>query len=137
MDDQLGLFIDNQKDFLNFLKTRYSLFHESNFFFRDLHYGVMAYLKLNKRGTSYAPSEDLAWRIVKAYEEAKIFMRIDERTWMLNYLPFKKAPTKPAIPAKPVPAPKPVAAPPASLRIVASSSAAKPEAMVQGSALGS
>jgi hypothetical protein len=38
----------NSKDVLEFLKERYPLYHLSNIFFRDVHYGVREYLE--KRG---------------------------------------------------------------------------------------
>ena len=52
--DQMKLFTEQQKEFLEFLKTRYNLFHASNVFFRDLHYGVMTFLELhNEKHPSY------------------------------------------------------------------------------------
>jgi len=109
MNDSLKLFVEKQQDFLKFLKTRFNLFHESNVFFRDLHYGVMAFLRMNELPDPYSRSEDLARRIIASYEDSNIFLRIDERTWMLNYLPFKKPAVKAVPTAKP--AAKPTATP--------------------------
>ncbi len=95
------LFIGKQAEFLNFLKLRYSLFHLSNIFFRDLHYGIMAFLEMNHLPHAYAPSEELTRRVLVAYEQSGILVRIDERTWMLNYAAFKKAPPKTTTPPKP------------------------------------
>jgi hypothetical protein len=103
MEYRPELFIDKRQDFLGFLKTRYSLFHLSNLFFRDLHYGVMAFLEMNKLPHAYSKSEDLARQVIEGYEKTGLLIRIDDRSWMLNYLPFKKAPTKPTAPAKPTP----------------------------------
>ena len=111
------LFTEKQKEFLDFLRTRYSLFHQSNLFFRDLHYGVMAFLQMNGLPNAYTPSEALAHRVIVAYENAGIFLRMDDRSWMLNYLPFKKAVTKvpaPAAATTPGPKPAPPKAAPAS-----------------------
>jgi hypothetical protein len=103
MNDQRSLFVEKKQEFLNFLKTRYSVFHESNVFFRDLHYGVMAFLEINGFPKRYASSEILTEQVIKDYEESKILLRIDSRTWMVNYPPFKKPLLKPAVAAKTAP----------------------------------
>ncbi len=126
MEYKTDLFVDKRGDFLNFLKTRYSLFHLSNLFFRDLHYGVMAFLEMNGLPHAYSPSEDLAHRVVDVYEKGGVLVPIDSRSWMLNYLPFKKPPVKPAAPPKPaVPAEKPVSdqKPPAAKTTAAAATA--------------
>ena len=112
--DALNLFVEKKQDFLNYLKSRFSLFHESNVFFRDLHYGVMAFLQMNRLPVQYSSSEDLTKRVIAAFEEAKLLLRIDERTWMLNYAAFRKAPAKQAVPAKPAPKQAPPSNPGAS-----------------------
>jgi hypothetical protein len=96
-----NIFVDKRKEFMDFLRTRFSVFHESNVFFRDLHYGVMAFLKMNGQKNGYTPSEDLTRQVISAYELSNIFVRIDDRTWMLNYPLFRKPSTKPAPAAKP------------------------------------
>ncbi len=101
MKIRTDLFIQKKKEFLDFLKSRYSLFHLSNIFFRDVHYGVMAFLEMNGLPRAYIPAEELAREVIAAYEQEGLLTRIDERSWMLNYPPFRKPPTKPpAAPAK-------------------------------------
>jgi len=99
----VNIFVEKQKEFLGFLKTRFNLFHESNVFFRDIHYGVMAFLQMNGMPSQYSSTEELAIQVVKSYEAAKVLIRIDDRSWMLNYPAFKKIPAKPVAPAKSVP----------------------------------
>ncbi len=106
MEYGLSLFTDKRTDFLGFLRTRYSLFHLSNIFFRDLHYGVMAFLEMHGFSHAYTPSEDLTRRVISTYEKEGLLLPIDPRTWMLNYQPFRKAPAKQAAAAA---TPKPVA----------------------------
>jgi hypothetical protein len=109
MNDPATIFVEKQKEFLNFLRTRINIFHESNVFFRDLHYGVMGFLQINGLPNRYSLAEDLTWEVIAAYERAKVLIRIDERSWMVNYPMFKKPPVKAAMPAKPVaPAVRPV-----------------------------
>ena len=42
--DPVTIIVENQKDFLKYLKSKFPLYHLSNIFFRDFHYGVMNYL---------------------------------------------------------------------------------------------
>lgn len=107
-------FTDKQTEFLGFLKSKFSLFHESNVFFRDLHYGVMAFLQMNRLSNTYSGSEQLTWEVVRTYENSKVFIPVGERTWMLNYPAFRKPTMKVAPPSKPVakPAVVPAAAVP-------------------------
>jgi hypothetical protein len=83
MNDPVEMFVDKQKEFLSFLKTRFNVFHESNVFFRDLHYGVMAFLQINALPSRYSSSEELTKQVVAAYEEMNILVRIDDRSWMM------------------------------------------------------
>ncbi len=101
MNDPVKMFVDRQKDFLSFFKTRFNIFHESNVFFRDLHYGVMAFLQMNGLPNRYSSSEELTKQVVAAYEGMNVLVRIDDRSWMMNYPLFKKAPVKAVVPAKP------------------------------------
>lgn len=81
--------IDNQTEFLKFLKSRFPLIHKSNFFFRDLHYGVMQYLgEKNGRRLKYSETEQIAREVGEAFERSGIFKRIDQQTWLVNYPEF-------------------------------------------------
>jgi hypothetical protein len=101
MLEHLPLFIDKRTDFLKFLKAKYHLYHLSNVFFRDIHYGVMAFLELNKIKYKYLEAEELARKVIESLEEAGILKKVDKLTWVLHYPEFKKPPVKPAAPAKP------------------------------------
>lgn len=113
MNEQLKLLVDNQKDFLKFLKAKYHLYHLSNVFFRDIHYGVMAYLELNHMKHKYAPTEELSRKVVESLEQANILKNVGHLAWVLTYPEFKKPSVKPAAPAKPAaPVAKPASAQP-------------------------
>ena len=101
MLEHLKLFTDKQADFLKFLKVKYHLYHLSNVFFRDLHYGVMAFLELNKIKFKYLEAEDLTKKVIDELEETNILKKVDKLTWVLHYPEFKKPTVKPAAPAKP------------------------------------
>jgi hypothetical protein len=106
MTEQIKLFEEKRSDFLKFLKAKYYLYHLSNVFFRDMHYGVMAYLEINKIKYKYLEAEDLTRKVIDSLEGANILRKIDKLTWVLNFPEFKKPAVKPAAPAKPA-APKP------------------------------
>ncbi len=103
----LDIFLNNQADFLKFLKSKFTLIHASNVFFRDLHYGVMAYVEEKEsRKVKYIEAEKLTHDIIAALEQKGILKKIDNQSWILNYPEF-------ALP-KIAPAPKPAAAKPAA-----------------------
>jgi hypothetical protein len=130
MEDQLKLFVENQKDFLKFLKAKFHLYHLSNVFFRDIHYGVMAYLDLNSVKYRYTKAEELTWKIIESLEKANILKEVDHQAWVLLYPEFKKPPVKPAVatkPAAPVKATAPAPKPAVSAAKPATSSVAQKE----------
>jgi hypothetical protein len=73
-----------QQMFLDYLKAKFPVFHNSNFFFRDLHYGIKSYFE--KRGTelSYSDSEHVARLYTEHLEEEKIFVKITDKTWRVD-----------------------------------------------------
>ncbi len=110
LNGRLTFLLENQKDLLSFLRTKYKLFHLSNVFFRDLHYGVMSYLEWKDKPLQYSAGEDLTKQLIAKLESAGILKNVDRRAFLLQYPEFKKPPVKPAVPARPaVPAAKPAA----------------------------
>ncbi len=110
MDRNLRLLTDNLKDFMLYLKSRYSLFHLSNVFFRDIHYGIMSYLETKRVKLGYGQAEQLAGRLIEELERSNILKPIKGGSWMLNYSEFRKPPAKPEAPPKPAAAaPRPAA----------------------------
>lgn len=101
MEDKLALITENSKEFLKFLKSRYLLIHQSNVFFRDIHYGVMAYLELNRRRYRYIEAEELAHDVIASLVKSDILKSVDNKTWLLNYPEFKLVSKQPAVAAKP------------------------------------
>jgi hypothetical protein len=74
--------------FLKFLKAKYPFFHNSNFFFRDLQFGLQKYLEKKGIKISNKESEELANRLGDYLEEKKIFIRVNLFGWRLNYPEF-------------------------------------------------
>ena len=82
------MIIGNIADFLKFLKTRITMIHMSNVFFRDLHYGTMAYLEKSGKKLSYAKAEPIAREVAESLEKSGVFRQIDRQSWLLNYPEF-------------------------------------------------
>lgn len=76
------------KQFLSFLKARYPLFHNSNFFYRDFQYGIRKYLEVKGIEISYAESDKLARELASHFQQKKIFIPVDDRGWTVNYPEF-------------------------------------------------
>lgn len=122
----LMFLLDNQKDLLSFLKTKYKLFHLSNVFFRDIHYGVMSFLEWKDKPLQYAAAETLTKQLIEKLEVGGVLKSVDRQAFVLQYPEFKKPQVKQAAPAKPAaPAAKPSS--PATPASVAAPRAAEPK----------
>ncbi len=80
--------INNETEFLKFLKSKFTLIHMSNVFFRDFHYGVMSYLADHGFKLKYHDAEKAATEVATAFEKKGILKRIDFQSWKLNYPDF-------------------------------------------------
>jgi hypothetical protein len=95
----LEFVLDNFTEVLKFLKSRFPMYHRSNFFFRDVQYGVQTMLEDRGVKVRYAEAEKIARALVEKLEREEIFQPIDRQTWAVHYPEFKTPPVKPA--AKP------------------------------------
>lgn len=73
---------------LNYLKAKFPLFHNSNFFFRDFHYGLRKYLEKKGIKLNYQDAEEVAEDVGKFLESQGIFVKIDRQSWKINYQEF-------------------------------------------------
>jgi hypothetical protein len=80
--------LHNQKDFLKYLKAKFVLIHMSNLFFRDLHYGVMAYLRDHGMRAGYTTADDIARKVAAGLEQSGVLKKIDHQSWLLLYPEF-------------------------------------------------
>jgi hypothetical protein len=92
--------MSNQKEVLEFLKSRFPMFHLSNFFFRDVQYGITMMLEEKGMRVRYSEAEKIARAFVEKLEHARIFKPIDRQSWVLNHPEFKTPASKPSAPAK-------------------------------------
>jgi hypothetical protein len=101
MTDTLKEIIDSNESFLGFLKSRTELYHLSNVFFRDFHYGIMAYAGTKRKRISYGRGEELAKELVSMLELSGILRPIKPGSWMLNFPEFRKPSSKSEAATKP------------------------------------
>ena len=85
---EVDAIINNTTEFLRYLKSKFTLIHMSNFFFRDFHYGVMSYLKEHGMNVKYNEAETIAREVGVALEKNGIFKKVDHQSWLLNYPEF-------------------------------------------------
>ena len=94
----------NTTEYLKFLKSKFKIYHLSNIFFRDMHYGTMEYLTKKGIKISYLDAEAVTQEVATHLEGNGVLKRMDKQTFLLNYPEFW-LPRKEVAP----PAPKPAA----------------------------
>lgn len=92
MDKNISKYFDQLKNdqtiFLNFLKAKYPLFHNSNFFFRDFQYGIKRYFEKKGILLSYEKAEKIAKELSMYFESQGIFIRANDLGWKVNFPEF-------------------------------------------------
>lgn len=92
MDKTVTKYFDQLKSdhsiLLNFLRAKFPLFHNSNFFYRDFHYGIKRYLEKKGIFVSYEKAEMIAKELSKYFESQGIFVRTNSLGWKINYPEF-------------------------------------------------
>ncbi len=81
--------LKNEKQiFLNYLRSKFPIFHNSNFFYRDFQYGLKSFLE--KKGTTltYNNLTNLTKQLSEFYESEGIFVRTSSQGWKVNYPDF-------------------------------------------------
>lgn len=82
--------------FLSYLKAKFPLFHNSNFFARDFEYGLKGFLEKKGIYLAFREVEKLSLLLSDYYEKQGIFIRTNAQGWTLNYPEFST--TKPGDP---------------------------------------
>ncbi len=87
----LNLLKSNESELLNYLKARFPVFHNSNFFFRDFQYGIRSFLEKKEIKISYQLAEKLAIEMAKHFEDENIFVKVNSQGWKVNFPEFATA----------------------------------------------
>ncbi|MBA4313072.1 MAG: hypothetical protein C0417_10635 [Chlorobiaceae bacterium] len=88
LNNDLSLIVNNLEEYLTFIKSKFTFIHNSNFFFRDLHYATKMFLEEHLIKTSYQKAEIMTKELSLVLEKQEIFKNIDHQSWMLNYPKF-------------------------------------------------
>ena len=87
----LQMLKNNETELLNYLKAKFPVFHNSNFFFRDFQYGIRSFLEKKDIKVSYQLAEKLAEEMAKHFEANKLFVRVNHQGWKINVPEFVTA----------------------------------------------
>lgn len=78
----------NEEVFINYLRSRFPFFYRSNFFFRDLEYGIKTFFEKRHINISDAENLYLARELGEYFEQKDYFKKIGDGTWMINMPQF-------------------------------------------------
>ena len=87
----LELLKNNDGELLNYMKAKFPVFYNSNFFFRDFQYGIRSFLEKKEIKANYRMAEKLAEEMAKYYEENNYFVKINHQAWKVNKAEFVTA----------------------------------------------
>ncbi|MGE5313395.1 MAG: hypothetical protein ACM3Q4_01735 [Acidobacteriota bacterium] len=96
-------------EFLNYMRSKVPIFHNSNIFYRDLMYGVIDYLEKRNIKVSFSQAEAIAQEVIANFEKRNMFRKVNPQGWVLNYPEFTTPKAAPPAPAAPKPSPAPPA----------------------------
>lgn len=74
---------------LEFLRAKFPMFHNSNFFFRDLQFGIKSFFEKKDIYLGYSKSEQLAKMISEFLQNEGIFVPTNNMSWKVNYPEFE------------------------------------------------
>jgi hypothetical protein len=88
LDKYFELLKNDETIFLNFLKAKFPVFHNSNFFYRDFQFGIRKFFEKKGMQISYTDAEELANRLAKHFQDQGFFIPVNSGTWKVNYPDF-------------------------------------------------
>lgn len=74
--------------FLNYLKAKFPLFHNSNLFFRDFQYGIMGFLETKGITITFEVADELSKLLSDYYINQGVFIKTSKQGWRVNYPEF-------------------------------------------------
>ncbi|WP_337866255.1 hypothetical protein [Ignavibacterium sp.] len=74
---------------LEFLRAKFPMFHNSNFFFRDLQFGIKSFFEKQDIYLGYSESEQLAKMISEFLQIEGIFILTSNMSWKVNFPEFE------------------------------------------------
>jgi hypothetical protein len=87
--------VQKYTEVLDYLRSQFPMFHLSNFFYRDVQYGIMAMFRERGVKVNYREAERSARAFIEKVERENIFTPIDRQTWVVRYPGFRTARVRP------------------------------------------
>lgn len=75
-------------EFLNYLRTKFPVYHMSNVFFRDLMYGVTFYLAKRNVKVGFSQAEAITHEVIANFEKRNMLRRVNAQGWVVTYPEF-------------------------------------------------
>ncbi len=88
LNENINNIKNDSESFLKFLKAKFPLFHNSNLFYRDFHYGLMKYLEMKEIKIKYTDAETAANDLSSHFENQGILIKTGFQSWRVNYPEF-------------------------------------------------
>ena len=88
MTAHLELLKSENEKLLRFLKAKFPMFHNSNFFYRDLQYGIRSFMEKKDIKITYDQAGVLANAVSNDLVEKGTFVKINNQSWKVNYPEF-------------------------------------------------
>jgi hypothetical protein len=88
-EDRVQRLYNEKSALLNYFKSIFPVFHNSNVFSRDFQNAIQKFLELKGEKISYAEAEALTSKLSERFEAEQLFVRVNQIGWKLNYEPFR------------------------------------------------
>lgn len=79
---------NDSSQFMNFLKARFPMFHNSNFFAKDFQYGIKRFFESKDVEINAFENEQLTNKLSTFFESKGIFIKMNSIGWKINYPQF-------------------------------------------------
>lgn len=85
----LRILANDKAVFLNYFKSVFPVFHNSNIFFRDFQNAIRKFIQMKGNQVTYAEAEALANKFASELEKDGTLTKVNFIGWRLNYPLFK------------------------------------------------
>ncbi|PID59643.1 MAG: hypothetical protein CR986_05085 [Ignavibacteriae bacterium] len=83
--NHLNHLLENKKVFFNFMNENYTIFQNSNLFFRDIQYAVISYFEMKEKPIKYAQAEVVTTNFIDKLVKTNELTEINKRTYKINF----------------------------------------------------
>lgn len=93
---EIDFILQHKTQFLEYFRSRFPSFHNSNVFHRDLRYALRSFLISGGFKPADAELEEVLNALIKVMVSDGVFRKVSEGTWAINHPDFRT--TKPGKP---------------------------------------